>query len=92
MITGLNHGCVFRRCPIRNTAMPLLLFLPLLLRIFITFGGGDRDFRHVSAILRRAAARIFSCEACECYAIDTHKTLFLSEIEFWVSLITNTPA
>ena len=92
VITGLDHGCVLRRCPIRNAAVPLRLFLPLLLRIFIAFGGGDREFRHASAVLGRATARIFPREACECYAIDTHKALFLSKIEFWVSLIANTPA
>jgi hypothetical protein len=54
--------------------MPLRFFLPLLVSILVAFRGRDRKLGHAFAVLRRSTAGIFTCEACQRYAIDSHKT------------------
>jgi hypothetical protein len=90
VIASLNPGRVVRSWPIGNTGMPLRLFLPLLVSALLAFGGGDRKLCHASAVLRRTTAGIFTCEARQCYAIDSHKSLFLSEMD--LGLRNATPA
>jgi hypothetical protein len=73
VIARLDLGRIVRGgSVVGDTAMPLCLLLPLLLRIFITFSRGDGELCHAPAVLRSRAG-IFACEACECYAIDIHK-------------------
>lgn len=74
VIAGLNLGRGFGEgAVVSNAVVPLRFFLPLLLRVFISFRGSDGELRYAFAVWRGTAAGIFPGEARECDAIDIHK-------------------
>ena len=81
--TGLDLGTNISRARISNTRVPLSLFLPLIMGVFIALRRGNRKPGDVLTARRCAGLRVAASKADESYSVQIHRVcLFLSGMEF----------